>query len=97
MLQEAQCASSSDNETPHVGDIEKAGVPARGQVLLHDAAGVVQRHVPAGEVDHPGAQGDMSAVKDRLLRLAHHSIHSFDPKGCSPARSAPNMRQAMWT
>ena len=51
VLQERHGAGAANDETPHVRDVEQAGVLARRQVLLDDA-GVLDRHVPAGEVDH---------------------------------------------
>src|SRR5690606_23304214 len=49
----------------HVRDVEHAGVAAHLVVLLHLRA-VVQRHVPAAEVHHPGAERAVGIVEDGL-------------------------------
>ena len=50
----------------HVADVEHAGVAAH-QVVLVDLRAVVDRHVPAAEIDHLGAERAMGLVEDRLL------------------------------
>ena len=42
----------------HVADVEQADGAPDGVVLLEDP-GILDGHVPAAEVDHPGAQGAM--------------------------------------
>ena len=56
VLQERHGAGAAEDEAPHVGDVEESGAAARGQVLGDDARGVLDRHVPAAEVDHAGAE-----------------------------------------
>ena len=68
-LQKGQRAGPADHEATHVGDVEQAGVPARGQVLGDDAAGVLDGHLPAGELDDPAAGGDVALVESRALEL----------------------------
>ena len=45
-------------DVEHVRDIEHAGILAHGVVLFQLRA-IGQRHVPAAEVDHSGAGGDV--------------------------------------
>ena len=68
--QERLGARPLDAESAHVGDVEQAGAPPGGEVFLDDPGGVVDRHVPAAECDHPGAVRDMPAVQDGLAVLA---------------------------
>ena len=51
----------------HVRDVEDADVFAHGGVL-GDGADVLDRHVPAAEVGHLGAEGDMAGVQRRLAQ-----------------------------
>jgi hypothetical protein len=60
--QEGLAAGADEVEGQHVGDVEHAGVTAHGVVLL-DLGAVIDRHVPAGEVDHAGACRDVGGVK----------------------------------
>src|SRR3546814_8310960 len=53
----------------HVRDVEHAGIAAHLVVLL-DLRTVVERHVPAAEVDHLRAEGAVGVVE---YRLAGHS------------------------
>jgi len=46
----------------HVRDVEHAGVAAHRMVLL-DLRAVIDRHVPAAEVDHAGAGGDVDVIE----------------------------------
>ena len=48
----------------HVGNVEQTGGLAGGQVLFHHR-GVPDRHFPAGEGDHLGAQGFVDFVQRR--------------------------------
>src|SRR3546814_5635830 len=49
----------------YVRDVEHAGIAAHLVVLL-DLRTVVERHVPAAEVDHLRAEGAVGVVEDRL-------------------------------
>ncbi len=46
-------------------------MPASREVLADDAARILQRHLPAGELDQLGAQGDVPAVEEGLPEWAH--------------------------
>src|SRR5438128_6853465 len=48
-------------------DIEQAGRGANCLVFLHNAR-VLDRHVPAGEIDHARAVSDMPVVERRAIR-----------------------------
>ena len=56
---------AGDADVAHVADVEDADAVADREVLLHQAAdgGVLDRHVPAVEVDHLGAQLAMNGVQ----------------------------------
>ena len=70
-LQEGQGVGPADQEPAHVGDVEQAGLPAGGEVLGDDAAGVVDGHLPAGEVDHPPGGRQVLVVQDGALQVSH--------------------------
>ena len=56
---------AADIGDEHVRDVEHAGVAPHG-VMLFDLRAVVDRHVPAAEVHHAGARGDVRFVQRRL-------------------------------
>ena len=55
-----------DPELAHVADVEQAGILTRPKVLGHDAF-VLDRHLVAGERDHPAALGAVPLVKRQFL------------------------------
>ena len=57
---------SGDIDGAHVRDVEHAAVAAHG-VVFFELRTVVQRHVPAAEVDHFGAEAAMRVVEDGFL------------------------------
>src|SRR5690606_42012056 len=64
-------AHSMPNDRGHVRDIEHAGISAHLVVLL-DLGAVVDRHVPAAEIDHLAAGRHMGVIKGGTL--AHRSL-----------------------
>jgi hypothetical protein len=60
-----------DLELAHVRDVEDARVRADGAVLGDDA-GVLDRHLPAGEGNHARAELDVSVVERRVLEGLGH-------------------------
>ncbi len=75
----APAAGPFDVELPHVGDVERAGVAAHGEVL-GDHALVLDRHLPAGERDHPRAGRDVALEERRPAKgRAHARDNSSDP------------------
>src|SRR5581483_1754875 len=74
-LERAGGVPAPELELAHVAHVEAADGGADGAVLLDDP-GVLDRHVPAAEADHPGAEAhvgrvERSALQGRRLRLAH--------------------------
>ena len=67
LAQELAHARAAQVDHRHVRDVEHAGVVA-DQVVFVDLRAVVDRHVPAAEVDHLGAERAMGVVEDGLLR-----------------------------
>jgi len=59
-----------DLDLPHVRDVEDARVRADHFVLL-DHALVLDRHLPARERDHPGAEDDVTVVERRAAKRLH--------------------------
>ena len=66
MAQELARARAVQVDDGHVRDVEHAGVAAHLLVLL-DLRAVVDRHVPAAEVDHLRAERAVGFVEDGLL------------------------------
>ena len=56
-------------DSPHVGDVEQPGSVTDGLMLVDDRA-VLDRHLPAGKVDHPTAVGHVPGIASR----SQHSI-----------------------
>ena len=65
VLQERDRAGTTEHEAAHVRDVEEAGAAASGKVLGDDPGRILDGHVPAAEVDHPGAGGDVLGVEGR--------------------------------
>ncbi len=66
-LHRVECVVAGNLDLPHVTDIEQSGTLAHGHVFGGDA-GVFDRHIPAAERNHPGAEGAMAGVERRLLQ-----------------------------
>ena len=73
VLEEGGGAGTAQHEAAHVRDVEQAGAAAGGEVLGDDAGRVLDGHVPAAEVDHPGAGGDVLGVEGRAQEGARRS------------------------
>ncbi len=54
LLDEIESPGALDDDLAHVRDVEKAGGVAHGEMLV-DHSAVLHGHLPAAEVDHPGA------------------------------------------
>jgi hypothetical protein len=54
VLKKPQGTVSPDNKASHVGDVEKPGPLARGQVFLHNAGWIKDRHLPPGKINYLG-------------------------------------------
>ena len=80
--QELADAIAAEVDDAHVRDVEHAGV-APHRVVLLDLRAVDDRHVPAAEVDHAGAGGDMRLVE----RCAQG--HQVDPEGTKKRGGGP--------
>jgi hypothetical protein len=63
----------------HVGDVEHPGGPTHPVVLLHLRA-VVQRHVPAAEIGHARAGGEMPVMQGCASRQVNPSRRSGTKK-----------------
>ena len=59
-------AAAVDQQLAHVADVEQAGILARPQMLGHDAF-ILDRHLIAGERDHPPAPGAVPRVERQLV------------------------------
>ena len=69
VLDGAESVAAGNLDLPHVADVEEPGGGADRHVLL-DEAGVLDRHVPAAELDHASAQRSMAGVQGRLLQCS---------------------------
>ncbi len=66
-------AFTAEHELPHVADVEQARIVARPQMFGHDAV-ILDRHVIAGEFDHPRAPCTVPGVERQRFdrdRFAH--------------------------
>ena len=61
-LDEREGVPARDLDLAHVADVEQASSGPHRQVLVGDA-GVLDRHVPAGELHHPAAAGSMPGIE----------------------------------
>ena len=62
LLDEVERLGADDFELPHVADVEQTNALADG-FMLGDEAGVLDRHVPAAEVDHTRPEGAVNLVE----------------------------------
>ena len=83
-----------DPQLAHVRQVEQPGPLADGAVLLEDGR-VLDRHPPAGEVDHPGAEGLVSGRQRRLVGRARgvlaHEAASARSSGEVPVTAPATM------
>ena len=63
-----QRAGAADFDFAHVADVKKAGARADG-LVLGDDAGVLQRHIPAAEIDHLCAQAAMDGIQSGFAKF----------------------------
>ena len=75
-------------DLPHVGDVEHPGVRPHRRVLLPDPV-VLDRHLPAGEGNEPGAGGGVEVVE----RGAAEGGGGHEAAGYPPVAGGPVTRQ----
>ena len=61
-----------DPEPAHVGHVEQPGHVANGEVFVADRC-VLLRHLPAAEIDHAAAEGEVAVVERRAVRRVYSS------------------------
>jgi hypothetical protein len=54
-----------------VGNVKKPSPLARGQMLLHNASGIKNGHLPAGEFHDLGAEGHVLFIENGSVKSAH--------------------------
>jgi len=64
-LQQGLRARAAQADLAHVRDVEQPGGGAHGAMLLDDA-GILDRHLPAGEADHARPQLQVAGMKGRV-------------------------------
>lgn len=77
---------ATDDELAHVGDVEDPAVVADGVVFLEDRL-VLDGHVPAGEGDEAGAEGEVGAFQRAVFEVGRHAAErGVRARACQPAR-----------
>ena len=77
---------AGDLELTHVADVEQAAGGANDVVLVGDAAGVLHRHLEAGEGNHLGAKGNVLCEEWRLEQRGVFGRHGWVlASGAGPA------------
>ena len=71
ILHKCQTVGTFDQQTAHVGNVEDAAAATGCQMLGHDAAGVLDGHLPTAEVHHGGAGSDVCIKQYGTLQFAH--------------------------
>ena len=71
MLQERNRTGAANDESAHVGDVEESGRFPRGEMFLDDSGFVLNRHMPAAEVDHRRTERDMPVMQNGFMKLHH--------------------------
>jgi len=65
---DAVLVATADFQFAHVADVEQAGARAHS-LMLGDDSGVLQRHVPAAEVDHLGSEPAMDGIQSGFAQF----------------------------
>ncbi len=71
VLKKSQCPGTTDDESAHVRDVKKPGPLAGSQMLVHDAGGIENRHLPAAKFHHLRARGHVLVVYNGSFKFAH--------------------------
>ena len=90
-LARLQRARAAELDLAHVRDVEQAGGGAH-RLVLGDHAGVLHRHVPAGEVDHPRPELAVGLVERRRRAMAVQAglLHPGEgDQGCADDTRTP--------
>ena len=71
---------AADRELSHMRNVEQRSGASRVQMLLDDAAGILDRHIVSGERRHPGAElpvqtGQRGRFRRRGFGLVHRDLH----------------------
>jgi len=66
-IHESDRVGAAHVDLAHMRDVEKAGVGACAQVFFDCSGGILDRHVPAAEVDHAAAQLPVSIIEWSLF------------------------------
>jgi hypothetical protein len=66
VLQERERPGTADDETTHVGYVEDPGPLPRREMFFHNAGSILERHMPAAEIDHRRAKGDVLFMQNCL-------------------------------
>jgi len=61
---------ATDEELPHVGDVENANLLAHGVMLIDDRA-VLDRHIPSGKGNEACAKGNVGAFQRGMFQIRH--------------------------
>ena len=61
-LKRFQRVGAGNHEPGHMPDIEQSGVLDDGEMFLHRAGGIPERHIPTAEINQRGAEGLMRCV-----------------------------------
>ena len=69
---------AAQDHLAHVGDVKQRGLLAALLVLAHDAHGVLDRHFPAGEVDHLAAKLDVQVIKRGAFGCVGHPVQPLN-------------------
>ncbi|MCY1534441.1 hypothetical protein D9M68_698140 [compost metagenome] len=80
-FQSNSCLSAAQDDLPHVGDIEQAGLLAGVQVLLEHTQRVLHWHVVASERHHARAEFEVQRVQWSLGKI--FSGHVALSRGCA--------------
>jgi len=72
VLQIRDLLRARDVDTAHVAHVEDRAAAAAVEVLGDDAAGVLNRHLPAAEVDQRGPGVLMRGIEDGALEFSHN-------------------------
>ena len=74
MLQKGNAVRALDEHAAHMGDVKEAAGMAGIQVLRHNAAGVLDGHLPSAEIHHRGACRYMDVIELGALEFAHYWV-----------------------
>src|SRR5207249_10804121 len=74
VLRQLEGVLTADVHAAHVRQVEDAAAGTDGGVLDHNAGGVLDGHVPAGEIHHAGTKRSVHVIEGGVEEVRHRLV-----------------------